>query len=648
MPRDPMADRIEHVFNRLEDSKTKVLAYDSETSGLNWRKNHIVGHVLTFGPHQDDTHYLPVRHAAGGNIPGAYAPQDPEGGKRDVHPIEKRLAAILSKRKDLTVVFHHGVFDLMFMHAVGIVLPRDMWHEDTMVNQGLLNEHSPSLSLDACARDMRVQAKKTTIYQYLADKFGGEPKSAQMGNFWRLSGSDPDAVDYAAGDGITTYALWAAQQGVLDLEDLRTVWAVECRNIPVVHRMMWRGVKVDEEQLNLVNEYLGIQIKEAAKKLPKDFNVRSVPQITKLFRDAGFKDEQFARTPPSKTFPNGQPSFKEPWLQTNELGRSVVILRRYTNLRNSFINPLLTRHLYNGRVHPFYHQSRDETHGTITGRYSCSEPNMQQVPKRNKELGTIFRSIFVPDEGMLWGSVDYSQCEPRLLAHYGRVRVLVEGYTASPPVDAHSAVARAAEIDRDDGKRLNQAIITGAGMGKVLAMLVGAGKDGSTAKKVWDNYHKSMPEIKALQKQASSRMRQRGYVQTLLKRRARLADPSLDYQAVNRLLQCGNADIIKLAMAEVDEYLHAEGDETHLLASIHDDLGFQFWEERRHEYEKAQEMMKDFGPGRPIQLRIPMEVESGEGNNWAVASYGAETAAKYLEPVYALRKKTTKRKTKAA
>src|ERR1700759_2690384 len=107
---------IEEIFNRL--ASTKEVVYDAETSGLDWKRQHVVGHVLTFGPNDSDSTYLPFRHAPGGNIPGVEIPQTKDGWKGDVHPIEKELMRLLD-RPDLKVVFHNGAFDLKFMFRLG-------------------------------------------------------------------------------------------------------------------------------------------------------------------------------------------------------------------------------------------------------------------------------------------------------------------------------------------------------------------------------------------------------------------------------------------------------------------------------------------------------------------------------------------------
>lgn len=609
------SEKIEQALRRLRECKEVVV--DVETSGLDWRKQHIVGHVLTFGPKEDDSYYLPVRHRGGGNISGCSTPSTKDGWTGDRHPLEIEIVKELEK-PGRTCIFHNGAFDLRFLYRVGLT-KFDADYDDTMLNATLLNEWQASFSLDYCCKAYGVAQKKTTIYDYILSKFPearGAPKQA-MGYFWQLAGDDPVAVEYAEGDGTSTWQLRKRQHEEIALQNLQLVHSVECKVIPVLARMMTRGVKIDEERLHVVKKLTQTKLDEALRALPEGFNSRASSQVRKLMEDNGFTNWPY--TAPSKTHPKGLPSFSEAWLVTNPVGQKIVAARKLSNLLASFIDPMITTHLWNGRVHPEYNQLRGDEYGTITGRLSSSNPNLQQVNKRNEELGRIHRSIFVPDEGMLWGSADWSQMEPRLLAYYSRCKVLTDGYKADPPIDAHSAVATAANIDRETGKRVNQTLITGGGKG-VLTSKYGIPPD--KVDQVWTDYFKAMPEIKLFQKQAAQRMRNRGYVVSLLGRRARIKDK--DYVALNRLLQGGNADCIKYKMVQIDDYLRSEGDKVNLLNNVHDALDFQFKPEDKKIYDEALRIMTSFGPDDLISLDIPIAVDAKIGKDWAIATFGEE------------------------
>jgi DNA polymerase-1 len=595
--------------------RRQIVVVDVETSGLDWKHNYIVGYVFTFGMNQ--TYYIPVRHRSS-NYANFKPPPEATANRVPPNPFEINLNKALKDRAKnsrldpIHMVGHHISFDMKFMFRHKVFIECCTF-EDTMNNACLLNEYRNSYSLMNCCLDDGVRPKEgRELYSYMQCKFGGPDGPKQMSNFWKLDGDDKLGVEYAKGDGESTWELMEKQHEKLEIQDLLDIWRIENRVTRTLWRMMTRGVRVDIPRLDEVEQIITDRLAEAHSALPNDLNLRSGPQMKALFDAAGITN--YPQTD------KGNPSFAEKWLQTTGLGRRVIAARKYANLKNSFIEPLRDK-MWSGRIHTTFNQSRSEDFGTRTGRLSSNNPNMQQVPKRNVELGKLFRSVFVPDDGMKWGSADYSQCEPRLLTHYTSCKVLLDGYRADPVVDAHQAVATAANIDRTSGKRLNQGLITGMGMALLISEL-GVGHD--EGKRIYENYFEAMPEIKSFQKHAASVLKTRGYVRSLLGRRARM-DPrtskDTSYKAVNRLLQCSNADIIKKAMVDMDDYFEECGDKVHLLLSIHDSMDMQFFEYDRAIYEQGLEIMQDFGPGRSVEALVPFPVDAGEGTNWAEASY---------------------------
>lgn len=586
---------INEVSRRISQADTVVI--DVETNGLDWRNCFICGWVFTFGPRPEDTFYLPVRHETGENY----------------DPAKVRDMVNSHQDRPRHWVGHNIAFDLSFIHKE--CEPLNGTFEDTMINACLINEFESSYALSACATRADVQQKKAEeILQHIANVFGGDANKNRMGEFWRLDAEDTMAVEYATGDGTTTWQLWEVQKRLLAQQELEQVHDVECRLIPVLNRMTMRGIKIDVDRLHRLKDRIEKDLNHARELVGEDVNPRSSLQMVDFFTRHGHTN--WPKTE------KGNPSFTEDWLLTSGIGRRFVSVRKYSNLLNSFITPMLERHLHNGRVHPQFNQLKSDDFGTVTGRLSSSSPNVQQVPKRNMELGVPFRSIFVPDEGMVWGSADYSQCEPRLLAHYSDCKVLIDGYNANPPVDAHTAVAQAAGIDRQSGKRLNQALLTGAGINKATMML---GKPKQEAEAIVHNYFQAMPEIRQLQSYAAGVMKQRGYVRSILGRRARLEKFGYEYKAVNRLLQCSNADMIKLSMVKVDEYCRSVGG-IDMLNNVHDSIDFQYSPDRREAYDEALKIMCDF----PHITKIPIEVDEDSGSNWGEASYGSEDYEKVM------------------
>ncbi len=206
---------------------------------------------------------------------------------------------------------------------------------------------------------------------------------------------------------------------------------------------------------------------------------------------------------------------------------------------------------------------------------------------------------------------------------------------AAPSVDAHTAVAvsmykskgwddwdkNEKKAKRENAKRVNQTLVTGGGK-KVIVEKYGV--DPKEVDQIWNDYFGAMPEIKALQNKASNRMRQQGFVFSLLGRRARLRDVNKSYVAVNRLLQLGNADILKQKMVETNELIDSTGADIDLLNNCHDAFDFQFPEGERARYNDILRNLTMFGPDDAIPLTIPMEIDAGEGKNWAEATWGEE------------------------
>lgn len=609
-------------------SRSEYCTIDVETSGLDWRRNYIIGYVLCFDARTSI--YVPVRHNGGANecnFPGVGEAE--HVGPLPEHPFETAIRPLLAKPRHW--VGHNLSFDLGFLFRHNLHL--DGTFEDTMINAPLINEHLGNYPLDLCV--LRANSNGADIPLKDQDKLiahiqhllGGPKSKSRMGDLWRLPGDDPVAVDYAVGDGLSTHGLRDWQQAELDRQDLRFVWKLECDLIPVLHRMSSRGIPIDMDRLEQSIERMRKVARIASKKLPPDLNTRSNKQMQSVFTE-----EEIARAPrtaPSVRFPNGQPSFKEEFLLTTEIGRNIVASRKANNMLSSFLVPLRDVHSVNGRINPAFAQMRGERHGTITGRLSAQRPNTQAIHKRNVEMGMILRRLFVALMGRRWKSVDYSQIEPRLLAHYSGARVLVEGYRAVPSVDAHTAVAKAANVDRQKGKTINQLLLTGGGVGALAAQL---GCTRTEAQGLFDQYFKAMPEVRRLQKESAHTFRARGYVKTIMGRRCRLERADLDYKAINRLLQGGNADIMKRSLVQIDALLRNEPDLV-MTNTVHDSIDFDCEPSERGEklYREALDIMRAYGPDSEFPISVPIEVEDDEGSDWAEATYGVEKVRLFFE-----------------
>lgn len=607
-----LAQQAEQALRMVREAR--VLSFDTETSGVDWKRNFPIGWVIGSSP--TDVVYIPTRHSGGGNLPGGERPPVSPIDPYKPHPFEIELAKAFADRRQMDtgpIVGHNLKFDVHFSANVGVMLGRNL--SCTQNNEALLDEYARSFSLENVAKSHGVTAKKgDELYAHLANRFGCAADRKSMAHFWETNGQDPIVVDYAVGDGVTTLELWHEQKRKIDAQELDRIWRIENGLIWTLFRIERRGIAVDEEYLRQMLATIEQRVADAYEELPEGFNPRSPAQVRMYV-------ERFKNDWP--TTEKGNPSFTEKWLKTFPEGKNVIAVRKWTNLANSFARPLLEEHVYNGRVHSTLNQNKADDYGTVSGRLSCSAPNLQQVPKHDKELALMFRKAFTADLGMEFYEADWSQAEPRLFAHYSQDKKLVDGYNATPPKDCHTIVAEMLNKDRaTTAKRMNMGIFTGMYPKSFAGHM---GTDLANATEMWQSWHDLFPGVRPFQDQAKQVMLSRGYVKTIMGRRGRLEKRSLAYVATSKIIQGGQADMMKYKMVEIDKQLEAEGDEIQLLMQVHDSLIWQApdTDAGRKRSEEFKDYMADV-QGEPFNLRVPFVSDYGKGKNWAEASFGEE------------------------
>ncbi len=609
------ADKAEIALQIVRECPDPI-AYDTETSGVDWKRNFPIGYVVTDGGERTDERvsvYVPIRHGGGGNLPhpnyNKPAPQSPTDDY-SYHPFELELREAFQERerKGWATIGHNLKFDCHFSANTGVMLGRNICC--TQNREALIDENARGFGLEASATRHNVTAKKAEpMYEHLAQIFGVPKNREIMSHYWRTSGDDPVAVDYAESDGASTIELFHAQQKIIDRDELGRVDKLERELIWTLFRMERRGIAVDTEYLHQTQKSIEERLEEIKSKLPKDFNPRAPTQV-----------KAFLGRDDYPTTDKGNPSFTEKWLKTFPEGQLIVDLRKWTNITNTFIGPLLEKHTVNGRVHATLNQLKSDNYGTIA-RLSCSDPNLQQIPKHDKDLAPLFRAGFVADPDMLFCEADYSQCEPRLFAHYSEEPALIEGYNADPPRDVHQVVADLFDCERDPtAKRMNMGIFTGM-YPKTFAGHMGWSLEEAT--EAWNNWFKHFPKIRDFQDLAKRAMKQRGYVRTLLGRRGRLDHPRFAYKATSKIIQGGNADIIKHKLVEIDKYFESLDDAAYLQMSVHDSInwGVPNTLNGRHTSEEVVRIMEDV-QSEPFNLNVPFTVDYNAGRNWKEATFG--------------------------
>lgn len=610
------SEQVEKFFRIL--NQTKEPAYDVETTGLDWKRCRAIGYSISDG---SEAVYIPVRHTGGRNISFC-------------DDFEHRLATDIAKHPG-KIIGHNIKFDAHFSQTEGINLGNKI--EDTMVNEALLNENRISYSLENVSKHYKITPKKgKLLYEHISQQFDVAPTRDAMGHFHRLSGDDPLAVEYAAGDTLTTKQLREAQKKELYSQQLDVVHDLECKLNYVLQKMERRGVPVDLEETEKVKAqieedywkaYAQIPVQEDENGIVTPINVRSSKDLKEYFEACEIDD--WPMTAPTARFPTGQASFPKGYLECFQEGINILNVRKLAHLKSSFLDVLDT-HIYNSKIFTTFNQTRGETHGTRSGRLSCSYPNLQQVPKRDIILGKIYRRIFVPLRDYIFVEYDYSQAEPRLFTHYSGEPSLLDGYNSTPFIDMYDVFGDVLYGDRNhrsNCKTLGLGIMYTMGA-KKLALQLGISYNEALnmLKQMTSRFPRMLGRDRdnpGFTERATQVAEDRGYVRTILGRRSRFDDPRFAYRAANRIVQGGSADILKYKMVEIDNYLVDNNLEEvcQMLLTIHDALAFQIHKDYLHLIPIIKDMMERVQVP-PFNLRVPFVAEYKTGANWSEATYG--------------------------
>ncbi len=578
-----------------------------KTLGPGWARNdgYIIGIAVAAGEYQG---YFPIRHSNGHNL-------DP---KFTLRWLKKQLSV-----PDMNVIMHNATYDAGWLRAEGIEIEGKI--VDTMITGALVDENRWSFGLDAMARDYISQRKDEKLLQAAAKEWGIDPK-AEM---WKLPPKYVGA--YAEQDAVATLKLWDALKPILQKEELWDIWHLEIGLIPCMLDMRTQGVRVDLDKAD-VNKKLIKKKNDSFRKFLKkesglDVDIWASASIAKMFDKL---DIPYPRTE------KGAPSFTKEFLTSHpsDVCKTLVKLREFDKADSTFIDSIL-RHEHNGRIHTELHSTRRDEGGTVTGRFSSSNPNLQQIPARDKDIKKLIRGLFVPNDGCKWGSFDYSSQEPRLLVHFAAsvrgvnrhdmVDQIVDEFNTGD-VDLHQMVADIAGIDRKQAKTVNLGIMYGMGVGKLANQLDISKED---ARELMDNHQSKVPFVKSLAELAMQQASKFGQIRTLLGRKCRfplwepkkfgagkplrhdeaqkeygpLIKRAFTYKALNRLIQGSAADQTKKAMLDC----YNEG--LTPMLTVHDELCFNI--ENQEQTDKIKEIMET-----GIALKVPSKIDVDIQNDW--------------------------------
>jgi DNA polymerase I-like protein with 3'-5' exonuclease and polymerase domains len=554
--------------------------------------------------------YYPIAHEGGGNL-----------DKDKVLNWIKQVCA-----NDNVKIFHNAMYDVCWLRAAGVQINGHI--VDTMVMASLIDENRLAYTLNSISFEFLGEVKDEKALTEAAQSWGIDPKS----EMYKLPAMY--VGNYAEKDAKLTLELFKVLSREIQKQSLQNVFDLETQLFPCLIDMKFKGVRIDIEQAHKLKQQLTKQEHELLLKVKQETGIEpqiwAARSIATVFDKLGLHYE--------RTEKSSAPSFTKNFLQEHKhpIVQMIAKAREINKAHTTFIDTIL-KFTHNGRIHADINPIRSDQGGTVTGRFSYANPNLQQIPARNKELGPMIRSLFLPEVDHKWGCFDYSQQEPRLVVHYAAttepicfdesVTKIVEEFKNNS-VDFHKTVADMAGISRDQAKTINLGLFYGMGKAKLQAELGLNTKE--EAEVLFNQYHNNVPFVKELMNKTSQFAQTSGSIGTLLGRRCRFNkwEPAtfgmhtamsfeeaertygrgrirraMTYKALNKLIQGSAADMTKKAMLD----LYKEGIIPHI--QIHDELDISVKDDNHAK--KIVEIMEG-----AVTLAIPNKVDYESGETW--------------------------------
>jgi|TARA_R110000824_G_scaffold54118_1_gene149487 DNA polymerase I-like protein with 3'-5' exonuclease and polymerase domains len=595
------------------------IAIDVETRDPNLKKNgpgwptgdgEVVGYAIAVDGWST---YIPIRHFGGGNL--------------DEKIVNRWLKKVFECPADK--IMHNAQYDLGWIKQMGFTVNGRII--DTMIIASLLDENRFSYSLNALAYDLLNKTKSEKGLNAAAQEFGVDPK-AEM---WKMPAMY--VGPYAEADAELTLELWNYFSVKLTQEDLWGVANLELDLLPCLVDMTMRGVRVDVNRVERTRDSLLKREREVMKELKRvagtGVEIWAAQSLAKSFDNLGI---HYPKTQ------KGAPSFTKLFLQehSHPVAKLIVEARNLNKTSGTFINSIMKHCHADGRIHSHINQLRSDDGGTVSGRISMRNPNLQQIPARDPIFGPMIRSLFLPEEDEQWAAIDFSQQEPRILVHYahvyGKTRGIplegasefVQAYNEKPETDFHSLVAEMASIPRKQAKTINLGLIYGMGVNKMSDEL---DIEVEEAKALVKQYHARVPFVKGLMSGVMNRLNDKtsgGSLRSLLGRKCRFDTWEPDtfamnkalpfkeavaaygpttrlkraftYKALNRLIQASAADMTKRSMVQLYQMGKLP------LLQIHDELAMSV-----KNLEEAQEIAKVMENAVPLEVPNVCDIEMG-------------------------------------
>ncbi|GIR42261.1 MAG: DNA polymerase I [Ectothiorhodospiraceae bacterium] len=574
---------------------SKIYSFDTETTSLDFHKAELVGFSLSYK--NNSSFYCPLSHNSADDI---NLPFD------DTLDILRELL----EDKSLTVIGQNLKYDINVLKKYSVIFKNRI--EDTMLMSYVI---SSSGKHDMDTLSSKFLDHKPISYESVAGKGKDQISFADV----EIS----KAVEYACEDADLTFLLYQKLSTLLkkDKKLLKIYTEIEVKLMLIIADMEYIGVSLNNKELSKQSQNLAKRIDKIEKNIYKisgrEFNISSPKQIQEIFYDE-------LKLPILKKTPKGQPSTNEDVMsqlaEDHELPNLVLSYRNLLKLKNTYTDKLGDQVSdISNRLHTSYNQTI-----TITGRLSSSSPNLQNIPIRTDD-GKKIRSAFIPREGYKLFSADYSQIELRIMAHLAKDPAMIESFLTGE--DIHSSTARKVFNIKDEpssdqrraAKAINFGLIYGIsayGLAKQLKI------DNVEAKGIIDTYFAKYKRVKEFMEELKELASKQEYVETMHGRKVFLPNIShsnfqvrsaAERTAINAPIQGTAADIIKIAMINIKEWLIRENiHNVFMIMQVHDELVFEIEDSDIHRYgDKISDLM-----GSAEKLSVPLLVNTFSGSNW--------------------------------
>lgn len=590
-----LVDNEEKLSQLLQNIVTQsVLSLDTETTSTDPIRAELVG--MSFSYAENQAFYVPV-------------PAD----RSEAQKIVDRFRPVFENR-EIMKVGQNIKYDMLVLANYGVQLQGPLF--DTMVAHYVLQ---PELR-----HNMDYLAEIYLNYQtiHIEELIG--PKGKNQGNMRDLP---PASVyEYACEDADVTLKLKNKLEKELDENNVRKLFEeIEMPLIPVLAYMERNGVRIDTEALKETSRHFTLRMKQIEEEVYQlagtEFNIASPKQVGEVLFDRLKIVEKAKKT---KT---GQYVTSEEVLESLRGKHEVVgkilehrglkkLLGTYIDALPQLINP------ETGRIHTSFNQTV-----TATGRLSSSNPNLQNIPIRNED-GKEIRKAFIPDDGCIFFSADYSQIELRIMAHLSGDPHMIEAFQKGQDIHAATAskiykvpLEEVTREQRSKAKTANFGIIYGI---SVFGLAERLNVDRKEAKELIDGYFENYPHVKEYMDESIRIARERGYIETIFKRKRYLPDINsrnavvrgyAERNAINAPIQGSAADIIKVAMVRIFQRFLKEGIQSKMILQVHDELNFSVLPE---EQEKVKQIVIEEMESA-YKMKVPLLADSGWGQNWLEA-----------------------------